>query len=60
MVGTLEQARSLPYETVSSGLPDGTCEPSGFGYALDEQPVGMDLCSVTGDNRLTSVTVTVV
>ncbi len=55
----LEQARSLPYETVSGGLPDGTCEPSGFGYTVDEQPVDVDLRNVTEDNGLTRVTVTV-
>jgi hypothetical protein len=33
----LEQLRSLPYETVSAGLPDGTCEPSGFRYAFHEE-----------------------
>ena len=33
----LEQLRSLPYETVSAGLPDGTCEPSGFSYAFHEE-----------------------
>ena len=55
----LEQARSLPYEAVSGGLPDGTCEPSGFGYAVDEQPVGKNLRNLTEDNGLTRVTVTV-
>jgi prepilin-type N-terminal cleavage/methylation domain-containing protein len=33
----LEQVRSLTYETVSGGLPDGTCEPSGFGYGIHEE-----------------------
>jgi hypothetical protein len=55
----LEQARSLPYETVSGGLPDGTCEPSGLHYSIDMRPVDTDLGDGSGDEGLTRVTVTV-
>ena len=55
----LEQLRSLPYETVSAGLPDGTCEPSGFSYAFHEEFVNAELQGVQGDQGLTRVTVTV-
>ena len=55
----LEQVRSLPYETVSSGLPDGTCEPSGFGYEIHEEFVNAELQEIEGDQGLTRVTVTV-
>lgn len=55
----LEQAKSLPYETVSAGLPNGTCEPSGFSYEVDEEFVDTQLQSVEGDQGLTRVTVTV-
>lgn len=54
----LEQIKSLPYESVS-GLPDGTCEPSGFGYEVDEEFVDAGLRSVEEDRGLTKVTVTV-
>jgi hypothetical protein len=54
----LEQARSLPYETLS-GLPDGTCEPSGLGYEIHEEFVNTELRAVEGDQGLTKVTVTV-
>jgi prepilin-type N-terminal cleavage/methylation domain-containing protein len=54
----LEQARSLPYETLS-GLPDGTCEPSGLGYEVHEEFVDTELRAVEGDQGLTKVTVTV-
>jgi prepilin-type N-terminal cleavage/methylation domain-containing protein len=55
----LEQLRSLPYETVSAGLPDGTCEPSGFRYEFDEEFVNAELQGIQGDQGLTRVTVTV-
>lgn len=55
----LEQARSLPYETVSGGLPDGACEPSGLGYEIHEEFVNAELRAVEGDQGLTKVTVTV-
>lgn len=54
----LEQIKSLPYESVGS-LPDGTCEPSGFGYEVDEEFVDAGLRSVEEDRGLTKVTVTV-
>jgi type II secretory pathway pseudopilin PulG len=55
----LEQVRSLTYETVSGGLPDGTCEPSGFGYGIHEEYVNAELQEIGGDQGLTRVTVTV-
>lgn len=55
----LEQLRSLPYETVSAGLPDGTCEPSGFRYAFHEELVNAELQGIQGDHGLSRVTVTV-
>jgi len=55
----LEQVRSLPYETVSGGLPDGTCESSGFGYEIHEEFVNAELQEIEGDQGLTRVTVTV-
>lgn len=55
----MEQAKSLPYEAVENGLPDGVCERSGFGYAVVEEPVGTDLQNGSGDEGLTKVTVTV-
>lgn len=55
----LEQARSLPYETVSGGLPDGTCEPSGLGYEIQEEFVNAELQEIQEDQGLTRVTVTV-
>ena len=55
----LEQLRSLPYETVSAGLPDGTCEPSGFRYAFHEELVNPELQGIQEDQGLTRVTVTV-
>jgi hypothetical protein len=55
----LEQVRSLPYETVSGGLPGGTCEPSGFRYAFHEEFVNAELQEIQGDHGLTRVTVTV-
>jgi hypothetical protein len=55
----LEQARSLPYETVSAGLPDGTCEPSGLAYEVSEEFVDTRLEDAGEDLGLTKVTVTV-
>ena len=55
----LEQVRSLPYETVSGGLPGGTCEPSGFEYEIHEASVNAELQEIQGDQGLSRVTVTV-
>jgi prepilin-type N-terminal cleavage/methylation domain-containing protein len=55
----LEQVRSLPYETVSGGLPGGSCEPSRFSYAFHEEFVNAELQEIQGDQGLTRVTVTV-
>ena len=40
-------------------LPDGTCEPSGLEYEVDEEFVDAGLENVEGDLGLTKVTVTV-
>ena len=58
-VQKLEQVKSLPYETVEDGLPGGVCEPSGFGYTVDVQPIGPDLSDASGDEGISRVTVTV-
>ncbi len=58
-VGKLEQAKSLPYETVEAGLQDGVCEPSGFGYTVATRFIGADLGEASGDEGLMMVTVTV-
>ena len=58
-VQKLEQAKSLPYETVEGGLQSGICEPSGFGYEIAAQPLDTDLGAGSGDEGLTMVTVTV-
>ena len=58
-VQKLEQAKTLPYETLKAGLQDGICEPSGFGYQVVSQPVGLDLGDGSGDEGLTMITVTV-
>ena len=58
-VQKLEQAKTLPYETVEAGLQDGICEPSGFGYQVVSQPVDLDLGDGSGDEGLTMITVTV-
>ena len=58
-VGKLEQAKSLPYETVTAGLDDGSCEPSGLEYKMVTRPVDVDLGSGSGGEGLTMVTVTV-
>ena len=55
----LEQAKSLPYETVEGGLQDGFCEPSGFEYKVVSKPVDPDLGDGSGDEGLTMITVTV-
>jgi hypothetical protein len=55
----LEQVKSLPYETVETGFPDGVCEPSGLEYAITARPIGTDLDAVSDDGGLTMVTVTV-
>ena len=56
-VQKLEQAKSLPYETVEAG--DGVCEPSGLGYEMVTRPLDADLGYGSGDEGLTMVTVTV-
>jgi Tfp pilus assembly protein PilV len=58
-VQKLEQVKSLPYEAVEDGIPNGVCEPSGLGYDVATRPVGADLGAVSGDGGLTMVTVTV-
>jgi prepilin-type N-terminal cleavage/methylation domain-containing protein len=58
-VQKLEQAKSLPYETVEGGLPGGACEPSGFGYEVAVRPIDTDLGEGSGDEGLAVVTVTV-
>lgn len=58
-VQKLEQAKSLPYDTVEDGLEAGICEPSGFAYEIATQPVGTDLDDDSGDEGLTMITVTV-
>jgi Tfp pilus assembly protein PilV len=58
-VQKLEQVKSLPYEAVEGGFPDGVCQPSGLGYKVATRPVGTDLGAVSGDGGLTMVTVTV-
>jgi prepilin-type N-terminal cleavage/methylation domain-containing protein len=58
-VQKLEQAKTLPYETLEAGLQGGICEPSGFGYQVVSQPVGLDLGDGSGDEGLTMITVTV-
>jgi Tfp pilus assembly protein PilV len=57
-VQKLEQVKSLPYETVESGLPGGACEPSGFGYTIAAQSIGTDLGDGSGEG-LSRITVTV-
>ena len=59
-VQKLEQVKSLPYENVEGGLPGGVCEPSGFGYTIDTQPIGTDLRDGSGDEGLSRITVTVI
>jgi Tfp pilus assembly protein PilV len=58
-VQKLEQVKSLPYEAVEDGIPNGVCEPSGLGYDVATRPVGADLGAVSGDGGLKMVTVTV-
>ena len=58
-VGKLEQVKSVPYETIESGLQHGVCKPSGLGYEIATRPVGTDLGGGSGDEGLTMVAVTV-
>ena len=58
-VQKLEQVKSLPYETVETGLPGGVCEPSGFGYTIATRPIGNDLGDGSGEEGLSMITVTV-
>ena len=58
-VQKLEQAKTLPYETVEAGLQVGICESSGFGYEIVSQPVDLDLGDGSGEEGLTMITVTV-
>lgn len=55
----LEEAKRLPYETVSGGLPAGTCGPPGFGYAVDVAFLDAGLGETGTDAGLLGVTVTV-
>ena len=55
----LEEAKRLPYETVSGGLPDGSCGPSGFGYAVDVELLDAGLGETGADGGLLGVTVRV-
>ena len=56
----LEEAKRLPYETVSGGLPDGSCDAPGFGYEIEEEFVDASLGETATDVGLLRVTVTVV
>jgi len=58
-VQKLEQAKSLPYETVEGGLPGGVCSPSGLAYTIATQSIGTDLGDGSGEEGLTMITVTV-
>lgn len=58
-VQKLEQAKSLPYETVEDGLQGGICEPSDFAYEINTRPVSTALGDGSGDEGLTMITVTV-
>jgi hypothetical protein len=58
-VQKLEQVKSLPYETVEDGFPDGVCETSGLGYGVATRPVDTDLGAGSEDEGLTMVTVSV-
>jgi hypothetical protein len=58
-VQKLEQVKSLPYERVEGGFPDGVCEPDGLAYEVTTRPIGTDLGAVSEDGGLTMVTVTV-
>jgi prepilin-type N-terminal cleavage/methylation domain-containing protein len=58
-VQKLEQAKSLPYETIEGGLQDGACQPSGLGYTTTVRPIGTDLGGGSGEEGLSLVTVTV-
>ena len=58
-VQKLEQVKSLPYETVETGLPGGVCEPSGFGYTIATQSIDTDLGDGSGEEGLSMITVTV-
>jgi hypothetical protein len=58
--GVLEEAKSLPYETVETGLPQGVCpEASGFAYEIDEDFVDASLREVGTDEGLIRLTVIV-
>ncbi len=58
-VQKLEQVKSLPYETVETGLPGGVCAPSGFGYTIATQSIDTDLGDGSGEEGLSMITVTV-
>jgi hypothetical protein len=58
-VQKLEQVKSLPYETVEGGFPNGVCELSGFRYEVATRPVDTDLGASSEDEGLTMVTVSV-
>ena len=58
-VQKLEQVKSLAYETVERGLPDGACRSSAFGYTTTVRPIGTDLGGDSGEEGLLLVTITV-
>ena len=58
-VQKLEQAKSLPYEAVEGGIQGGVCTSSGFGYTIAAQPIGTDLGESSGEEGLSTITVTV-
>ena len=58
-VQTLEQVKSLPYETVEGGLPGGVCRPSGLAYTIAAQSIGTDLGDGAGEEGLSMITVKV-
>ena len=55
----LEEAKRMPYETVSAGLPDGDCGSPGFAYEVDEEFVDAGLGETGSDGGLVVVKVTV-
>ena len=55
----LEEAKRLPYETVSGGLPDGSCGPAGFVYEIEEEFLDAGVAETGTDSGLLGITVTV-
>ena len=58
-VRKLEHLKSLPYEAVEGGPKAGVCDPSGFAYTIAPQSIGTDLGDGSGEEGLTTVTITV-